>query len=201
MKELELAKDAFVEYKNYPAEKAKAEKAHKLHIAGLRAQIAESNTTFKETWAQRKEAVRNNLDHAAMAAMQAGVTPNNLLAELGTRNPTWIYSLKHAGAEKLPELEDTGTHPLLKDVEWAHSQHTGTHGVLRSTSGLFKLYNLQLPEQWFIVDSSLELVTGSTAFYEGYSKPEIERLSNLLSSLLDNTYKGPVRLANNPYTS
>lgn len=201
MKEIEVTKDAFVEYKNYAAEKAKAEKAHKLHIAGLRAQIAEDNTTFKETWTKRKEEVKNNLDHAAMAAMQAGVSPNNLLAALGSRNPTWIYALKHAGAEMLPALEEGGTHPLLKDVEWQYSDHSGVHGVLRSSNGLFKFYNLQNPEQWFIVDSSLELVTGSTTFYEGYSKPEIERLTYLLSNLLDGTYQGQLRLSTpNPYT-
>lgn len=202
MKEIDLAKDAFNEHKNYPAEKAKAERAHKLHISALRAQIAEDNETFKATWSARKEVVRNNLDHAAMAALEAGVTANALLAALGSRNPVWLYSLKNAGPDLLPDLTEPTVHPLLKDVEWQYSQHSGTHGVLRSVDKtLFKMYDLQNTATYCIVDTKLELVTGSTAFFESRTKPELERITDLLSDILDGTYTKPLRLVTNPFTS
>lgn len=198
MKELELARDAFNEYQNYPASKAKAERAHKLHIATLRAQIAEANETFTETWKARKVAVTEARDRTAKYALDAGATPHSLLAALGSNNPTWAYSLKNL--DVAAETVEARVHPLLEGVTWDYSNHTGTHGVLRSADKeLFKFYDLPLGEEWFIVDTKLELVTGSSALYESRTKPELERLTELLSSILDETYTGTLRLQNNPH--
>lgn len=203
MKELDFVKDAYNEYQNYAGEKAKAEKAHKLHIAALRAQIAEDNETFKETWKERKETVKENLDNAALLAFAEGTSPHALLAAIGSRNVTWAYALKNSGESAA--VKDTSeapkVHPLVAGATWEHSNHTGTHGVLRSDNGLFKLYDLTDGETFIIVDNNLELVTGSKTFYDAYSKPEMERLTHLLSTILDGTHTGPVRVANNRYTS
>lgn len=201
MKELDLTKDAYIEYKNHAGEKAKAERAHKVHIAALRAQIVEANESFKEKWVARKAEVSENLDRNALAALAAGTTPNALLAALGSRNVTWIYNLKNSGIAPDAPVADT-VHPLLVDVSWDYSEHTGTHGVLRSADKtLFKFYSLTEPDVWFIVDNSLELVTGSSALFESQTKPEIERRADLLASILDGHYTGQLRLQHNRFSN
>ena len=198
MKELELARDAFNEYQNYPASKAKAERAHKLHIATLRAQIAEANETFTETWKARKVAVTEARDRTAKFALDAGATPHSLLAALGSNNPTWAYSLKNLDVAAEP-LE-AKVHPLLEGVTWDYSNHTGTHGVLRSADKeLFKFYVLPQGEEFFIVDRALALITGSSGAYEDTPRAELERRTDMLNDLLDGNYGGAVRMAPNPY--
>lgn len=198
---MEELKSAYREYKNYTAEKAKADATLKAKVTELREQIATLNADHNFVWRDRKEYLRTNLDHYASVALQEGHSPNAILLAIGSRNPTWIYHLKNSGVSH--EAADTEhTHPLLKETEWDYSDHAGSHGVLRSADkAYFKFYDLTSPGIFCIVDSSLEFVTGSNELYEKRSRAELERMTEMLSQLLDGTYPGKVRLIDNPYTS
>lgn len=198
---MDALKAAYAEYKNIPKERMISNQKNKEKITALRAEISRLTYAHQEYWSTRKEQLKTALDANAMRVLNEGYSPNEVLTAIGSRNPTWIYNLK-SRAPEFTEEEQESTHPALKESEWDYHDHVGSHGVLRSADkDYFKLYDLTEPETFCIVDTDLEFVTGSNAFYTKRSRAEFERLTEMLTALLDGTYQGKTRLSDNPFTA
>lgn len=107
--------------------------------------------------------------------------------------------------QQAAQLETVET-AVLEDVRWLSHNHQGVVGWLISEDHtLTKKYGAPGTEfegEWFICETeSKEFQLGNQALYDITPKAEITRRSNMLASLLDESYKGRVKLVDNPYTS
>jgi hypothetical protein len=154
-----------------------------------------------------------------------GWSGQKVLRELGSRNTVWIYDLrKRLAAEgRLPEglnenspaelLKAAGDRKasaavtarpaLLENVHWLSSDHQGVVGWLVSTDYRYiKMYATDgvLEGEWFVCeDKSYEFVAGNEQLFKATKRSEIIRRTNLLKSILDDTYGGQIKEVDNPY--
>lgn len=184
-----------------------ATKAAKMkQIALLRAEIVHDQQNHIDTWKMRNKVLRSTLDNAALRCLAMGMTPNKLLAHLGSRDVNWAYALRDSG--RVPVLSEAdakvvlGEHPALEGVHWEYHDHSGAHGVLKGSTGHYKFYNLQDTEQWFIVDEVGKFLNGNKLFFSKYPQAEIDRLTILLTQLLEGTYGRATNISkSNPFTN
>lgn len=94
----------------------------------------------------------------------------------------------------------------LSGVQWDYMRHPGVVGWLLSHDhALVKRYGAEKTEfedQWFVADRATKtFLAGSRELFDATPKGEITRRTKMLESMLEGTYTGPVREADNPYTS
>lgn len=202
--------------------------ANNAEIERLRLENIDLNTAFAEKWTREKKELQEARDRAAMDAMASeehgglGWSGQEVLRQLGSRNTVWIYDLrKRLAAEgRLPEtlnenspvelLKAAGQRraspakpALLEGVHWLSSGHQGVVGWLISTDYRYiKMYATDgvLEGEWFVCeDKSFEFVAGNEELFKATKRSEIVRRTNLLKSILDDTYGGQIKQVDNPY--
>ena len=175
-----------------------AQKKRREQIKTLRLEIETAEADFAGVWRIRKEQLRDASDAAALTCLELGVTAHRLLGELGSRDVAWAYSLKESGRKNTLGTQAINSvladHPSLEGVSWEYHEHTGVHGVLRSSKGHYKFYDLTGDNVYCIVGSNLEFITGDKGFYDSKPKGELERLQGTLDAILDGSYTRPIRL-------
>jgi hypothetical protein len=198
-------------------------------IERLRLENIDLNTSFAEKWSKEKSDLQEARDKAVMDAMASeehgglGWSGQRVLRELGSRNTVWIYDLrKRLAAEgRLPEtVNENSSVELLKSaakrkaaapaqpafletIHWLSSAHQGVVGWLISTDYRYiKMYATsgEHEGEWFVCsDKDYEFVAGNEELYKATKRSEIVRRTNLLKSILDDTYGGQIKEVDNPY--
>lgn len=155
-----------------------------------------------------------------------GWSGQEVLRQLGSRNTVWIYDLrKRLAAEgRLPEsVNENSSVELLKSAanrkaaasappsflettHWLSSGHQGVVGWLISTDYRYiKMYATsgKYEGEWFVCSDNgltdIEFVAGNKDLFEATKRSEIVRRTNLLKSILDDTYGGQIKEVDNPY--
>lgn len=203
--------------------------ANNAEIERLRQENVDLDTQFTNHWAKTKKELQEARDRAVMDIMAGpdGKSGQWVLRELGSRNTVWIYDLrkrlaaegrlvdplnenssverlrmsarpKEAAAPAAPAEPD-----FLKDITWLSHGHQGVVGWLISTDYRYiKMYATDgvLEGEWFVCeDKSYTFVAGNEDLFKDTKRSEIVRKTNLLKSILDDTYGGTIKEVDNPY--
>lgn len=202
--------------------------ANNAEIERLRQENVDLDTQFVAHWAKTKKELQEARDRAVMDVMAGpdGKSGQWVLRELGSRNTVWIYDLRKqlaaegrlveplnenssierlrmsAQAQVEAEADDADT-DFLDSVSWLSSDHQGVVGWLISTDYKYiKMYATdgELEGEWFVCqDKSYEFVAGNEDLFKNTKRSEIVRKTNLLKSILDDTYAGKIKTVDNPY--
>lgn len=197
-------------------------------IERLRLENNNLNMAFAEKWAKMKEEIKDARDQAIMDAMASeesgglGWSGQRVLRTLGTRNTVWVYDLrKRLSAEgRLPESVNensdiellktaannkrarTAQPAFLDNINWLSHGHQGVVGWLISTDYRYiKMYATdgEFEGEWFVCSATYEFEAGSEELFETTNRSEIVRKTNLLKSVLDDSYGGKIKEVDNPY--
>lgn len=176
----------------------------------LKAQIAMasqgepySKPLFDAQWAEKKKALKEQVEKALMAEMVNGKSIPTIMLEYGMRNPVWLYQIKdklnhHVQSEAVK----------LAGVIWCWSHFTGTHryALAKGDTGKWAYVKMmgtlgtELEGEECVWDIETgELLTGSQDVFESDSVAGRNKRKNTLASVLAGTYDGPYKESPNPY--
>ncbi len=206
-------------WRNFAVDRGRARRELQDEVDVLQAEIAERRDRimfleqdFEDTWKQKKLDTRAALDEAVKAALRTGRTAQSILKELGSSNTVWIYGL--AAEVREEPLEDLGEKKAVLEIEsvpdadlegvaWLHHDHTGVHRWLLSEDGRYiKRYGAEdspYEDEWFVANRDYSFVAGNKQLYDATTRPEMGKRIAMLEKLLQGTYTGKIKLADNPW--
>ena len=205
------------QWRNFAVDRGKARREVQAEVDVLqeqinqaREQILSKEQTFDEFWKNRKVQIRTELDEAVKDELRAGKSAQRILRELGSQNTVWIYGLaaevKEEGPEgiKAPDV-DAVPDEVLDGVSWVHHDHTGVHRWLLSTDGRYiKRYGAEGSDfdgEWFVANRDYAFVAGNKALYDSTNRSEMGKRVAMLEKLLDGSYSGKLKLAENRWVA
>lgn len=220
--------DLHNQWRGFTAERGRAKRAvaekieeNNARIAELREENIRLETEFDNEWKNKKEQLKVARDEAVMDLLASGRSAQSILRELGSNNTVWIYDLRDkvmtAKGIPVPSNVNTLTHAkpaeepesapiqILPDVKWLHHNHQGVVGWLVSEDQNYvKRWGqngTDFEGQWFICDRQHNFIAGNLELFGVTPRTEVTKRTKLLLSLLDGSYEGKIREADNPFTS
>jgi hypothetical protein len=205
------------QWRNFAVDRGKARREVQAEVDVLqeqinqaREQILAKEQAFDEYWKNRKVQIRTELDEAVKEELRSGKPAQAILRELGSQNTVWIYGLaaevkeEGPGGAQLPGVEAVPDQ-VLEGVEWMHHDHTGVHRWLLSRDRRYiKRYGADetdFADQWFVADRDYRFVAGNKALYDSTTKSEMGKRVIMLERLLEGTYTGKLKLAENRWVA
>ena len=205
-------------WRNFAVDRGKARRelqeevdSRQEQINRLRDEILTLERDFDDEWKTKKTERREALDEAVKAELRQGRSAQSILRELGSNNTVWIYGLAAevkeepiGGASNEPNVEAIAD-STLDGVAWLHHDHTGVHRWLLSEDGRYiKRYGAEgsdFENEWFVSDREYNFVAGNRPLYDSTSRSEMGKRVAMLEKLLQGTYTGKIKLAENRWIS
>jgi CheY-like chemotaxis protein len=191
-------------WRGFAADRAKARRevdakieANNSEIERLRAENIELNTEFTEHWAKTKKELQEARDRAVMDAMAEGMSGQQVLRELGSRNTVWIYDLrKRLAAEgRLPATLNENS--PIEQLQQAKAREPAPDPITWLTHPSLELAGWSISDDfdlikrerrggaWFICGPDNEFMRGDKSFYESTGKDTIGKQADLLMARLE----------------
>jgi hypothetical protein len=207
-------------WRNFAVDRGKARRELQEEVDVLQEEINERRDKvislerdFDDEWKTKKAERREELDEAVKAELRSGRSAQSILRELGSNNTVWIYGLaaevKEEPASGVETSRTNGHEPIadsvLDGVSWLHHDHTGVHRWLLSEDfNYIKRYGAEGTEfegEWFVCNRDYVFMAGNKALYDSTSRPDMGKRVAMLEKLLQGTYTGKIKLAENPWIS
>lgn len=163
-----------------------------------------NKSAFDLEWARKKQALKDEVEALMAEQIELGVSIPKIMKEIGTKSPTWLYTVKEnlniiRGASK----ED------LSHVDWTWSNITSVHryGIAKELGSDEWSYVLLKG----VLDSPLEdqhctfdfktgnFIAGSKAVFDSVTQSVKQQRAQMLADIVDGTYTKSVRRDTNPY--
>jgi hypothetical protein len=197
-------------WRGFAAERAKAKleveqktEANNAEIERLRAENINMQTSFEDHWRNKKKRLQEERDNAVLEQMAQGVSGQEILRQLGSRNTVWIYDLrKRLAAEgRLPESVNENSSPeLLKQAKartkqsempdaFAHIKWLRPEGAEFAGWSISDDFTLVKRERrggvWFVCGPENEFLGGDRQFYDSTDIDLITTQADLLMDRLE----------------
>lgn len=174
---------------------------NQLNVQIMAQGLPTSNTDRRRELDMRLRGQRKELDNEFLAEVHAssqrGMSVNDMVMECGAPHGAPFYAaLKstRATVDGTPLVEQTPK----EDIKWEGSTHRGVHRIFISEDGRFVRYHavdLDSPSHVVLTSSDYNYYAGDRELAERFDATRVD----MLRSILDGTYSGPVRVGDNPY--
>lgn len=204
-------------WRGFAADRAKARsevdqqiEENNAEIERLRLRNIELNIEFNEKWTKEKKQLQEARDRAVMDAMATeesgglGMSGQEVLRELGSRNTVWVYDLrKRLAAEgRVPETVNENSpvellksaanrkaKPQPKSDDFSRIKWLRPEGVEFAGWAISDDFNLVKRERrggvWFIAGPNNEFLGGDRRFYDATDQNLISQQADLLMNRLE----------------
>lgn len=147
-----------------------------------------------------KKALDEAFNAEVVACAQRGMSATAMQSECGAPNAAPFYNALRTQQTIEKPLSPAVALGRTPEIEWLYSDHTGVHRYAVSACGNYaKMHGVDLDERTEVV-----LYTQDLSYFSGdrdlTSKFDATRLE-MLESILEGSFTGPVRVADNPYKS
>lgn len=179
--------------------------ANNAEIERLRMENIDLNTGFQEKWSKAKKQLQEDRDRAVMEALAEGMSGQEVLRILGSRNTVWIYDLrKRLAAEgRLPEAVNENS--PIERIKEANERKASKTSDSSDPFAHVKWLRIEEPEFagwsisddftlvkrerrggiWFICGPQNEYVDGDKHFYDSTDTDLIEKQADALMARLE----------------
>lgn len=174
---------------------------NQLNVEIMAQGLPTSNTDRRRDLDMRLRAQRKELDNEFLAEVHAssqrGMSVNDMVMECGAPHGAPFYAALKATrttVEGTPLVEQTPK----EDIKWIGSTHKGVHRIFISEDGRFVRYHavdLDSPSHVVLTTSDYNYYAGDRELAERFDATRVD----MLRSILDGSYEGPVRVGDNPY--
>jgi hypothetical protein len=173
-------------------------------IEDLKNQISNERRDFARQWEEEKERRKQERDESIKQAWRDGWSGPEILRAMNSNHTKLVYALRDevlAEGHTL-EVEQTPTVEADESIEgllWETHPHVPTHGWLVSQDRTYYKH-WPSPHTWYVADREGHFIAGSREAFDKADPNHDKEQVDLLVSLLDGTYEGPIRLGLNHYT-